>query len=275
MNSYYAGALSPAVAGLLGLGGAFAWAHRGRPSVVLMSAGTVLVTAGYAEWLLPAQGSGLPTWLAPAVAVVGISAAAALGALAGMEHRRGQPGENGECTGPAVEGEPTTRSLSRLAATAATLGVLALMLAPSVASASVVALGLGPFDTPFQPAGVTTLVRSAFAPQSSPPGLVTIESVRRGAPYLMATQTAAVAAPYIYATGQEVLPLGGYTGTQPSPTAAKVHALVVAGRFHLALVASPGASASAAFVAAHCVRLPPQPGQGSPLAPKLRIFYCS
>ena len=57
MNSYYAGALSPAVAGLLGLGGALAWAHRGRQSVVLLSAGTVLITVGYATWLLPPRGN--------------------------------------------------------------------------------------------------------------------------------------------------------------------------------------------------------------------------
>ena len=134
------------------------------------------------------------------------------------------------------------------------------MLVPSVASASVVALGLGPFDTPFQPAVVTTFVRHNFAPQSPPPGLATIESVRRGAPYLMAAQTSAVAAPYIYATGQEVLPLGGFTGTQPSPTSATVRTLVAKSRFHLALVRPPSASASAAFVTAHCLRVPPRPG---------------
>ena len=107
---------------------------------------------------------------------------------------------------------------------------------------------------------VTTFIRHDFAPQSPPPGLAKIESVRRGAPYLMATQTSAVAAPYIYATGQEVLPLGGFTGTQPSPTSATVRRLVAKSRFHLALVATPSASASAAFVTAHCLRGPPAVG---------------
>ena len=88
MNSYYAGALSPAVAGLLGLGGALAWAHRGRQSVVLLSAGTVLITVVYATWLLPPQGTGLPPWLAPTVVVVGLVAVALLALLA-REQRSG------------------------------------------------------------------------------------------------------------------------------------------------------------------------------------------
>jgi 4-amino-4-deoxy-L-arabinose transferase-like glycosyltransferase len=275
MNSYYAGALSPAVAGLLGLGGALAWAHRGRQSVVLLGAGTVLFTVGYAAWLLPPQGTGLPSWLAPVVVVVGLAAVALLAWLAWQERSGGRAEDRREGTMLGSPGEPRTGASSPLAATAATLGALALVLVPSVASASVVALRLGPFDTPFQPTVVTTFIRHAFAPQSPPPGLARIESVRRDAPYLMATQTSAVAAPYIYATGQEVLPLGGFTGTQPSPKSATVRRQVAKSRFHLALIATPSASASAAFVAAHCLRFPPPPGQpASPLAPKIKIYYC-
>jgi 4-amino-4-deoxy-L-arabinose transferase-like glycosyltransferase len=275
MNSYYAGALSPAVAGLLGLGGALAWAHRGRQSVALLSAGTVLITVGYAAWLLPPQGTGLPSWLAPAVVVVGLAAVALLAWLAWQERSSGRAEATREGSGLGGPGEPSTRASSPFAITAAALGALALVLVPSVASASVVALRLGPFDTPFQPAVVTTFIRHAFAPQSPPPGLAKIESVRRGASYLMAAQTSAVAAPYIYATGQEVLPLGGFTGTQPSPTSATVRRLVAKSRFHLALVATPSASASAAFVATHCLRVPPTPGRpASPLAPMIKIYYC-
>ena len=92
-------------------------------------------------------------------------------------------------------------------------------------------------------------MRHAFAPESVLPGLATIESVRWGAPHLMAAQTSAVAAPHIYATGEEVLPLGGYTGTHPPPSRLAVWTMVDDGRFHLELVASPFAAASAAFVA--------------------------
>ena len=261
MNSYYTGALSPAVAGLLGLGGALAWRHRDRPGVVLLSAGTVLVTVGYAAWLLPPEGTGLPPWLAPAAVVVGLAAVALLGWSAWRQRERGHGAESGAIA-------------SRAAALGAVLAASALVLVPSVASGSVVAKGLGPFDTPFQPVAVTKFIRYAFGPQPNPPALATIESVRRGAPYLMAAQTSAVAAPYIYATGDEVLPLGGYTGTQPSPSRAAVRAMVAEGRFHLALVASPASTASAAFVAAHCLFVPPRPGQGTTLAPKIKVYYC-
>ena len=107
------------------------------------------------------------------------------------------------------------------------------------------ALGLGAFDTPFQPVRVTEATRAIFAPPSSLPGLAEIERVRRGAPYLFAAQTSAVAAPYIYVTGEEVLPLGGYTGTEPAPSARAVASSILEQKFHLALVASPGASPGA------------------------------
>ena len=134
-----------------------------------------------------------------------------------------------------------------------------------------VAESLGAFDTPFQPQGVTTFVHSVFAPQPSPPDLATIESVRRGAPYLMATQTSAVAAPYIYATGEEVLPLGGYTGTTPAPSVAQTRSMIARGLFHLALIATPTATPSARFIAAHCLHVQKR---GTAAAPKLRVYYC-
>ena len=79
MNSYYAAALSPAVAALLGIGGALAWEYRRRPSVQALTAGVALVTVGYAAWLLPPAGTGLPPWLAPVAAALGLAAAAVLG----------------------------------------------------------------------------------------------------------------------------------------------------------------------------------------------------
>ena len=252
MNSYYAGALSPAVAGLLGLGAALAWANRDRRSVLLVSAGTVLVTVGYAAWLLPSHGTGLPSALAAAVVVIGCAAVACSGGWPGADLVATPPP-------PRCHGGRVGRGSARAGA--------------HRGRASVVVEGLGPFDTPFQPDVVTTFVHHAFGPQSSPPALATIESVRRGAPYLMAAQTSAVAAPYIYATGRRWCCLGGYTGTQPSPSPATLRAMVRQGRFHLALVASPGSSASAAFVVAHCVAVPPRPGQGTALAPKLEDLF--
>ena len=243
MNSYYAGALSPAVAGLLGLGGALAWEHRHESGVLLGTAGVVLVTTGYTAWLLPTGGTGQPSWLTGAVVALGLVAAAVL-------------------VGLAVAGRRGHRAVVAAAvAVGGVLAVAAVLLVPAAASASVVAEGLGPFDTPFQPALATEVIHGVFAPP--PATLATlgqIEQVRRGAPYLMATQTSAVAAEFIYDTGEEVLPLGGYTGTIPSPTASATAALVAAKQFHLALVASPGATPGAAWVVAHCLHVSPHAG---------------
>ena len=78
MNSYYAGALSPAVAGLLGIGSALAWEHRGKAYVAVVTGGTVLITVGYAAWLLPTAGTGLPSGLAAAAIALGLAAVLAL-----------------------------------------------------------------------------------------------------------------------------------------------------------------------------------------------------
>jgi 4-amino-4-deoxy-L-arabinose transferase-like glycosyltransferase len=254
MNSYYAGALSPAVAGVLGIGGALAWQRRHETAVLLGTAGVVLLTVAYAAWLLPTQGTGLPSGLAVLAVVLGLAAAVVLAVLA-VIGRRGPPG-------------------AALTVAGGFLVAVALLLVPAAASASVVAEGLGPFDTPFQPTLATSFIRHVFGPNSDTGTLAQIEKVRRGAPFLMAAQTSAVAAPFIYATGDEVLPLGGYTGTIPSPTAAQTAELAGPAGFHLALVAEPGVTPGAAWIVANCLHVSPR-AAGSGPAPRLKIYYCA
>ena len=43
---------------------------------------------------------------------------------------------------------------------------------------------------------------------------------------------------FIYDSGLEALPIGGFTGTIPAPTLAQLQADVRAGRFHLVLATS-------------------------------------
>ena len=57
----------------------------------------------------------------------------------------------------------------------------------------------------------------------------------------MATETSALAAPFIFVSGQEVLPIGGYTGTIPEPSLATLESMVRKGTFHLVLQ-SPSAT---------------------------------
>jgi 4-amino-4-deoxy-L-arabinose transferase-like glycosyltransferase len=257
MNSYYAGALSPPVGALLGIGGVLAWERRREPIVLLVTAGTAFVTALYAAKLVPHAGTGLPSGnaLRAAVVLLGVVAAAV---LCWSAWRRA----------PRSAG-------TDLAAVGCVLAGLAIVFVPAVASASVVSEGLGPFDTPFQPTAATAVSHAVFAPTPSPPGLAVLETARRGAPWLMAAQTSAIAAPYIYATGEETLPLGGFTGTFPTPTVAQISSMIRAGKFHVALVASPGTTPAAGHIAATCIRLPQPRQTGSLLVGNLKIYYCA
>ena len=63
---------------------------------------------------------------------------------------------------------------------------------------------------------------------------------RDGAGYLLAVQSWNEAAPYILATGQEVLPMGGFSGTVPEPTLARVKQLVTTGQLRFFLLNGTG-----------------------------------
>jgi hypothetical protein len=63
---------------------------------------------------------------------------------------------------------------------------------------------------------------------------------RDGAGYLMAVQSWSVAAPFILATGQEVMPMGGFSGSVPEPTLARVRQLVASGQLRFFLLGGAG-----------------------------------
>ena len=212
----------------------------------------VLVTAGYGYWLLPSSGTGLPGWLAPA--------------LVGL-------GTGGRCFGGDDAPAPRSR---RSGGGAAAAGVVI----AGHAAGSVGGIGVRGGEQPGAvrhavPAGGRdrlhpVLLRRAVKPLSTLPK---IEAVRNGAPDLMATQTSVLAAPLIFATGQEVLPIGGYTGTIPEPTVANLRSMVAAGTFHLVLVAAHSRDPRILWIARHCQRVPTPPNPGSDVGP-LDTFYC-
>jgi hypothetical protein len=233
LNTYYTAALAPAAAALLGAGVSLAWsAGRGnapsrrplapRLALVILAAGT----AAYAAWLVPSAGRDVPGWLVPAVIAVGVVAVAT--ALASIAIRR-----------------------DAVFAAALGAGLTAAALVPAVACASLVASGESAFDTPFESARVAAAVDSLPALQAQVDLLIPqLEQVQAGAPDLLATQTAAVAS-FFAASGEEVLPFGGFTGTIPSPTLGQLQADIRAGQFHLVLAYS-AADPRIAWIAAHC-----------------------
>ena len=57
-----------------------AWERRHARSARAALVGMVLATVGYAVWLLPGTGTGLPAWLRPTALVLGIGVVVALAA---------------------------------------------------------------------------------------------------------------------------------------------------------------------------------------------------
>ena len=247
INWYYLGDLSPPTAALLGIAASQAWAHRTVPAVQAVVLGIIVVSVAYAAWLLPSTGTGVPSWLTGVAVALGFLAVGTIAALA-------------------VTGRTA-------ASVAGALSVVAAMVAvPTVASASVVVNDLGAFDTPFQTTALTAFNKSFFgAPLQPIATLPTIERVRNGAPDVLATQTSVIAAPFIFATGQEVLPIGGYDGSTPEPTLAALRSAIAHGVFHLVLTASHTDDMRALFIQQHC--LPVHPPGPSPTV-SLRVSYC-
>jgi 4-amino-4-deoxy-L-arabinose transferase-like glycosyltransferase len=67
-----------------------------------------------------------------------------------------------------------------------------------------------------------------------------VSTHRDGASYLMAVDSWESASPYILATGQEVMPMGGFSGSVPSPTLAAVKELVRTGQLKFFLTGGAG-----------------------------------
>jgi 4-amino-4-deoxy-L-arabinose transferase-like glycosyltransferase len=260
INPYYLGALSPAIAALCAIGLSTAWRQRdsvrahpstrqpagpghrflGWPHSLAWLIAASVGTSVYTLWLLPTHNR--PAWLPAATALLG---AAALGAAV----------------------VAFTRPSKRTFAVTLTLVGLAAALVPAVASVSLTADGRGPFDTPFQPPSVTAVTQrfARSAGEPTPAAVAAFEQFGQGVRYPLATYTSLLAAPLIYATGQEVLPIGGFSGTNPSPTLSRLQRLIAQGQLHL-ILGPTSTDPRMRWAAAHCRHVAPVAG--------LPVLYC-
>ncbi len=251
-NPYYLAVLDPSVAALVGVALGAAWRARRERRGSLLAYTLVVVTVVTAVGVLRPAGSAVPPGLEAGVLTVGVVALLA-GALTRRRH------------GPSRAGEVVIAGLV----------VLSLLLVPTAASAWITADALGPFDTPFQPSAVTAFTKAFFSSTRNAVGLAKIRAARDGAPDLFAAQTSALAAPYIFSTGEEVLPIGGFTGTIPEPTVARVRSLVAAGAFHLVLTGSSATDPRIAWITRHCQPLGAPAGRGVvPGAEPVLAYFC-
>jgi 4-amino-4-deoxy-L-arabinose transferase-like glycosyltransferase len=244
INAYYTAALAPAVAALCGIGLVDAWAHRGSVRLRILAAAAVAGTASYAGALLLGAGRSAPRWLP---AVLGVVALAAVALLLISAARRAD---------------------ERLLRTGLGTAAVAILLVPAVASALLVVRERGAFDTPFESARTAAGVDRLFVatPRLVARSLPALEAARAGAPDLLAVQSAAVASVFSYPHGDEVLPIGGFTGTMPRPTLDELRADIARGEFHL-VFAFPTRDPRLVWISRHCRHL-------TSAAPPFQDYYC-
>ncbi len=279
-HPYYTTLLAPAVAALAAGGLTEAW-DRARSSAAWAAglAAAVIASAALAAVLL-GRTAGFVPWLAPAaVALAGAGAVALLVARSGrMAGARRRLAAAAAVTGTlALLAGPTAYSL-------ATVGRPLSGGNPLAGPASVAAdggPGGGPGGRGGPPAGFAGAARPAGAPAGlfgAPPSggafarpagargfggpdasvskaLVSyLEAHQGSARYLAAAVGSGTAAGLALQSGREVIEMGGFMGSDPAPSLAKLESLVHSGQLHYVLLSGgrgggPGGGRSAATAA--------------------------
>ena len=245
-NSYYVAALSPAIAALCGAGASLAARATDGVKVRAALAATTLCSVGYGVYLL-GGGTGVPGWLVPVAVVV-----AAAGAAAPLAAR-----------GAVLLRSPASRVVLALAC---------MLPLPVVASVLIVARGLGPFAAPYEPTSAT--LSRATARRSRIVSAQAIEqlSARYGTPIPLAVDSSILAAPFILATGEEVLPIGGYQGGAPAPSLGDLRRRIAAGEVRAFIVPAIDSDPRIAWIAGHCKPVERQGGR--PTATSTELYEC-
>lgn len=225
-HAYYLVAMAPPIAALAGAGLTALWRRyrtADRPTGILLPA-ALAATGLWQAWLeREALDAGAPAWLVGLFALLLVGTAFSTLGLVVTRQRR--PG---------------------LAPAALGLGLVALVATPFAWALSPV---LGQTNISFPAAEIAQLAPPA---DRAPPRrtrnahpddrrlLAYVQRNRGDAHYLLATQTAPVAAPLILGTGAPVMAVGGYTGTDPIMTPDRLAALVAAGELRFFLLREGG-----------------------------------
>jgi hypothetical protein len=91
------------------------------------------------------------------------------------------------------------------------------------------------------------------------------------AAYPAAATSTLMAAPLIFASGEEILPIGGFTGQYPYPSLSWLENEIASGRLRLILVA-PIDDPRITWIKQHCIPLPQAPAQIASV--KADGYYC-
>ena len=196
LHPYYTVALAPAIGASIGIGATLLWRNRSDIRAATALSGAVLVTTILAAVLLSRNSEWIP-WLRAAVAVGGVGAAVLL-LVAGRLPR------------------PVSRSVAALA-------VAACLAAPAVYSVATAATAhsgaipsVGPARQGF--GGFTGPGGLLDSPAPGPALSATLSADAHDFTWVAATVGSNNAAGYQLASGAPVMAIGGFNGTDPSPT---------------------------------------------------------
>jgi 4-amino-4-deoxy-L-arabinose transferase-like glycosyltransferase len=222
IHPYYSVALAPPIAALVGIGGSLLWARRHDPVARSVLAATLAVTALWSAALLgrtPAWHPGLRT----AVVVAGLALAAALLAVPHL----GRWGGRAIAAGAVVIALAGPGAYS--VATAVTPHTGAIPSAGPAGAGRFGPGGGGRVGGGGRPGGLGGLLNGTT------PSEALVAYLREGSDrftWVAATVGSNNAAGYQLGTGDPVMAIGGFNGTDPAPTLAQFQADVAAGRIH-------------------------------------------
>jgi 4-amino-4-deoxy-L-arabinose transferase-like glycosyltransferase len=262
-HAYYTVALAPAIGALVGMGAVTLWQHRQQAWARLTLAGAVAVTAVWSFVLLQRTPDWYP-WLGPMVLIAGLGVAALLGALPGL--RRAEvaavlvAGLLVAFVGPAAYALDTAATPHRGAIPSAGPAVAA-GFGPGTGGRG--AFG-GRFGTPFggqegTGPGMAPGGQGGFGqggqggfgqggPGALPGGggfggllnadtpsdelVALLRQDSQAYTWVAATVGSNTAAGYQLASGQPVMAIGGFNGTDPAPMLAQFQQYVSQGKIH-------------------------------------------
>jgi 4-amino-4-deoxy-L-arabinose transferase-like glycosyltransferase len=229
-HDYYTVALAPAIAALVGIGAVTLWARRHTAWVTLTLAGTVAITAVWA-WVLLGRSAGFVPPLRWTVLIAGIAAAVALVAfgLRGRSWGRRLHWAAIAVAGAAALAGPVAYSLQTVL-TSHNGGIVTA--GPNVSGNH----GRGmPWGGPDGPGGRPDGPGPGMGGPPSPQIVAMLSQGAEHYTWVAATTGANQAAGYQLATGDAVMPIGGFMGGDPSPTLAQFQQDVATGRIHFYL----------------------------------------
>ncbi len=224
INPYYLAALTAPVAALIGWGTVES-VHGSKSAQRVVAVPAALVTVLYGWWLLQPAPVAV-RWTTVAVALLACLIAIGL----------------------------------RGAATAIVL-LIAVLAGPAVAAASVVEDGYSGLDTPFESATQAHITHDVVrdAMNTGPKLVASAHKAFPAAHDPAVAYTSILAAPFIFSTGAEIPPFGGFTGMAQALTTDDLARLVAHGDIGFALV-TPSGDPRVQWIVQHCKHLPGDEG---------------